>query len=170
MKRWCIIFTCMYSRAIHTEVVSDLSTESFLQVLRCLESIQGPVVTIFSDNGTIFMGSKTMLQPRVTCKTNTPGASHQGGVWERGIRMIRNVFNQMKGKFSARMDTAGLQTAMNEICSIINGKPLTCSNLNNPDEGVITPHHLIPMKPVSVPTHQEICEVPDSKVYGKKHV
>ncbi|XP_067931866.1 uncharacterized protein [Watersipora subatra] len=66
-----------------------------------------------------------------------------------------------------RMDTAGLRTAMYEICSIINGKPLTCSNLNNPDEGVITPHHLITMKPVSVPTHQEIGEVPDGEVYGK---
>ena len=167
MKRWCIIFTCMYSRAIHIEVVSDLSTESFLQALRCLESIRGPVVTIFSDNGTNYMGSKTMLQSRITFKTNTPGASHQGGVWERGIRMIRNVFNQMKGRFSARLDPAGLRTAMYEICSIINGKPLTCSNLNNPDEGVITPHHLITMKPVSVPTHQEIGEVPDGEVYGK---
>lgn len=84
LKRWCIIFTCMYSRAVHIEVVNDLSTDSFIQALQCLEGIRGPVSTIYSDNGTNFMGAKSAL-PHIEFKTNTPAASHQGGVWERGI-------------------------------------------------------------------------------------
>lgn len=40
-------------------------------------------------------------------KTNTPGASHQGGIWERNIRTIKAIFNKMAGKYSSRLDTAG---------------------------------------------------------------
>ena len=158
IKRWCIIFTCMYSRAIHIEVVNDLSTDSFLQALRCLECIRGPVSTVFSDCGTNFIGANTQLNKmlsesedqlsakRINFKTNTPGGSHQGGVWERIIRSIKAIFNQMAPKYLTRLDTAGLRSTMLEITDIINNKPLTADSIDYPSEHLITPNQLLPLK------------------------
>ena len=61
LKRWCLVFTCMYSRAVHIEVVNDLTTDAFLKALKRLQSIRGPVKTIFSDAGTNFMGAKSFI-------------------------------------------------------------------------------------------------------------
>lgn len=157
MKRWCIIFICMYSRAIHIEVVNDLSTDSFLQALRCLECIRGTVSTIYSDCGTNFIGANTQLNKmlsemdltkqlsakRIHFKTNTPGASHQGGIWERNIKTIKAIFHKMANKYSSRLDTSGLRCTMLEITDVINNKPLTSANLDNPNEDIITPNQLL---------------------------
>jgi hypothetical protein len=52
----------------------------------------------------------------------------------------------MAGKYASRMDTAALRAAMYEIMYTINSKPLTAKDLDNPEEGVITPNHLLTMK------------------------
>lgn len=165
IKRWCLVFTCMYSRAVHIEVINDLSTDSFLQALRCLQSIRGPVLTIFSDAGTNFMGAKPILT-NVTFKTNTPGASHQGGVWERIIRQIRAIFSKMVGKYASRLDSAALRTVMYEVMYTINSKPLTTKSLDDPTEGIVTPNHLLTMKGSQLqPTPGEYTE---KEIYGIK--
>ena len=167
IKRWCIVFTCMFSRAIHIEVVNDLSTDSFLQAFQCLESIRGPVSTIYSDNGTNFMGSRSALS-HILFKTSTPAASHQGGVWERSIRTIRNVFSKIKGRYTARLDTAALRAAMYEVTKVINCKPLTIDNLDDPDERVITPQHLLTMKHDHLLIPGTDQETTDKDIYGRQ--
>ena len=182
LKRWCIVFSCMYSRAIHIEVVNDLSTDSFLQALRRLQSIRGPVTTIFSDAGTNFMGAKNLMakdlktmndsslkelveQNQIRFKTNTPGASHQGGVWEREIRTIRAIFGEITRKYDGRMDTEALRTSMYEVMYTINSKPLTVDHLDSPDEVVITPNHLLTAKSSQLPPPPG--KIDNQVVYGK---
>ncbi|KAF6033312.1 hypothetical protein EB796_008378 [Bugula neritina] len=72
----------------------------------------------------------------------------------------------MKGKFSGRMDTAALRTSMLEVSSIINSKALTCVSLNDPTEGVITPHHLLTMRS-NLTDHKSEGETTDREVYGR---
>jgi len=42
-KKYGVIFTCMASRAIHIELVEDLSTNAFTNALRCFIAIRGPI-------------------------------------------------------------------------------------------------------------------------------
>ncbi|KAF6021761.1 hypothetical protein EB796_019933 [Bugula neritina] len=65
-----------------------------------------------------------------------------------------------------RMDTAALRTSMLEVSSIINSKPLTCVSLNDPTEGVITPHHLLTMRS-NLTDHKSEGETTDREVYGR---
>ncbi|XP_071042460.1 uncharacterized protein [Parasteatoda tepidariorum] len=51
-KVWIAIFTCAVHRAVHFELVSDISTQSFPLALRRFLSRQGRVKSIYSDNGT----------------------------------------------------------------------------------------------------------------------
>ena len=56
MKGYGCVFTCMSTRAVHIEVSSDLSTDSFVQAVCRFVSCRGPPKEIYSDNGTNFRG------------------------------------------------------------------------------------------------------------------
>ncbi len=56
-KRYDLIFTCFSSRAIHIEMLEDLTTDAFINALRCFIAIRGAVREIRSDQGTNFVGA-----------------------------------------------------------------------------------------------------------------
>ncbi|UYV81281.1 hypothetical protein LAZ67_20000644 [Cordylochernes scorpioides] len=56
-KRWDIIFKCLVTRAIHLEVVHALTTDKFMMGLSRFIDTRGRPDTIYSDNGTNFVGA-----------------------------------------------------------------------------------------------------------------
>ena len=108
-----IIFTCMTTRTVHPELVTDNSTDSFLLAFRRFACLRGHPNTCWSDWGTHFVGAQSYLEeimqdwdiPRIqsvlseefTCdfkwKWNTPHASHQNGVVESLIKSVRQAMN-----------------------------------------------------------------------------
>lgn len=105
IKRYGLLFTCLCSRAVHIEMLDDMTTDAFINSLRCFLAIRGTVRQIRSDQGSNFIGAKNELnvkfeKPRIVSYLaerqcdfvfNAPNSSHTGGVWERQIRTIRNV-------------------------------------------------------------------------------
>ena len=61
-KRYGLLFTCYCSRAIHLEMIDDLSTDAFINGLRCFIAVRGTVRHLRSDQGTNFIGAKNMFQ------------------------------------------------------------------------------------------------------------
>jgi Integrase core domain. len=55
-KAWICLFTCAVFRAVHLELVTSLSTASFLMALRRHIARRGRPSVIYSDNGTNFVG------------------------------------------------------------------------------------------------------------------
>ncbi|RXN38546.1 hypothetical protein ROHU_001010 [Labeo rohita] len=163
-KRYGLIFTCFSSRAIHIEILEDLTTDAFINALRCFIAIRGAVREIRSDQGTNFVGAKNELtkaleeldkerlaaylsQKQCDFTLNVPDASHMGGVWERQIRTIRSVLSWALSQSAGRLDDASLRTFLYEAMSIINSRPLTTDTINDP-KGLepLTPNHLLTMK------------------------
>ena len=62
IKRYGCIMTCMTTRAIHLEMAPDLSTSSFINILRRFVARRGTVKCLYSDNGTNFVGSERILR------------------------------------------------------------------------------------------------------------
>ena len=96
VKRYACIFTCFTTRAIHLELLEDLSANSFINALRRFMARRAPVKKLYCDNGTHFVGAKNELSKWATSQSigwsfNPPSASHMGGVWERMIRTVRKV-------------------------------------------------------------------------------
>ncbi len=91
----------------------------------------------------------------IDVKMNVPSASHQGGVWERQIRTVRNVLNAMIEPAASQLDDDSLRTLMSEVMAIVNCRPLTVDNLNDP---------------MSVDGQIKSYPTTSRKVYSRRHV
>jgi hypothetical protein len=169
VKRWGLLITCLYSRAVHVELLESMTTDALINALRSFVCIRGPVRTIRCDRGTNFVGANNELErelremePGSLLETylrdhkiefifNPPHASHMGGVWERQIRTIRSVLDGMPRMVKGRLDTSSLRTAFYEAMSIVNSRPISVENLSDPTAAILTPNHLITMKSQCVP-------------------
>ncbi|XP_073728111.1 uncharacterized protein [Misgurnus anguillicaudatus] len=148
-KRYGLLLTCFCSRAIHIEMLEDMSTDAFINALRCFIAIRGTVRQIRCDQGTNFIGAKNELNSALQeldperlsvfladkqCDfiLNAPHSSHAGGVWERQIKTVRSVLSSTVSLSSGRLSDASLRTLFYEAMAVVNSRPLTVDNLNDP--------------------------------------
>lgn len=161
VKRYGVIFTCMTSRAVHLEMAHSLTTDSCIDALRRFIARRGQVLHIRSDNGTNLVGAKrelqnslsewnqsrihkAMLQKGIRWTFNPPTASHHGGVWERLIRMVRQILCSVLRQNT--LDDEGLQTLFCEIEAILNCRPITTLSDDHQDLEPLTPNHILLLK------------------------
>ena len=60
-KTWVCLFTCTASRAVHLELVTDLTPEAFIHCLSRFCSRRGKPSVIISDNSSTFTASQKIL-------------------------------------------------------------------------------------------------------------
>ena len=60
-KVWVCLFTCCSTRALHLEVVPDLTTEAFMRCFRRFTTRKGKPCKIISDNAKTFMSAKKVI-------------------------------------------------------------------------------------------------------------
>jgi hypothetical protein len=61
-KAYICIFVCMAIKAVHIELVCDLTTDSFLNALKRFITRRGLCCNIYSDNATNFVGANKQLK------------------------------------------------------------------------------------------------------------
>lgn len=70
LKSYVCVFVSLSVKAVHLELVSDLTTEAFIAALRRFMARRGHPSMIWSDNGTNFRGANREL--REFLKNNAP--------------------------------------------------------------------------------------------------
>lgn len=173
VKRWGLLVTCMSSRAVHIELLEDMTADAFLNALRIVIAVRGKVRQVRSDRGSNFVGALSELKVSATSEWskkldmefvfNPPHASHMGGAWERHIRSVRSILKGISGKYGGRFSTQTLRTAFYEIAAIINCRPLSAAT----EAGVmLTPNMLLTMKSdITLPPPGKF---EDSDIYSRK--
>ena len=171
-KRYGYIFTCLRHRAVHIELASDLTTDSFINAVTRFVARRGPPRVIYSDNGSNFRGAETdvvralktwdqerigreLLRRDVQWYFNPPAASHQGSVWERLIRSVRKILHAMIGEHLVNEKT--LLTFLVEVENILNSRPITRVSSDPSDLEPLTPNHILLLRhnPCSAPSEFE---------------
>ena len=168
IKAYLAIFICFCTKAVHIEVVSNLTTEAFLAALRRFVSRRGLPADIHSDNGTNFIGARNDLQElykflsstevqatihsfslnhKITWHTIPERAPHFGGLWEAAVKLTKHHLKRVVGQQKLSYEEFATVTAQVEAC--LNSRPLGGLTSHSPD-GVapLTPGHFLVGRPL----------------------
>ncbi len=175
MKAYVCIFICFSSRAVHAELVTDLSSEAFLNAFKRFVSRRGLSGHIFSDNGTNFVGADHELQRLCLVVQDTvnnkyqnyfaehkikwhfiPARSpHHGGIWESAVRSFKFHLKRVLGDHHLNFEQ--FYTLLTQIEAILNSRPIIPLTNDPSDLEVLTPSHfLIGESLVSVPQSNDV--------------
>ncbi|BES91553.1 Pao retrotransposon peptidase [Nesidiocoris tenuis] len=160
---WVCLFTCGIYRAVHLELVSSQSTDSFLLALRRFINRRGRPRTIYSDQGTNFVGAnndmKTLDWKKILEHTsvrkiewcfNPPGSPWWGGWWERLIGIMKNLLRRVLGRSAVNQEE--MTTLLSDCEAVINSRPLTYISQDAEDLTPLTPNmFLIDIEEVGSP-------------------
>ncbi|XP_058644226.1 uncharacterized protein LOC131547576 isoform X2 [Onychostoma macrolepis] len=170
-KRWAVLFTCMFTRGVHIEVIESMTSSSLINALRRFFSIRGPAKQLRSDCGMNFVGASRelkmseneqtavreyLLERRCSWVFNPPHSSHMGGAWEHMIGITRRILDSMllKDRYT-QLTHEVLVTFMSEVTAIINAQPLVPVSTDPEFPFIQTPSMLLTQKAGNLPTPPE---------------
>lgn len=159
-KAYVALFVCFSTKAIHLELVSDLTTNAFLAALRRFCARRGRCADLYSDCGTNFFDREM----RDLCKTlqtqlsdsllaNTlasegtnwhfipPGAPSFGGIWEAGVKQVKHHLRRIIGNQIVTFEEMATVLAQIEAC--LNSRPLCALSDDANDYAALTPGHFL---------------------------
>ena len=153
-KMYVCLFVCCVSRAIHLELVPDLTAGTFLNSLRRFCARRGTPYIINSDNAKTFKASAKLLRKlyadvrvrdflnsrRIRWKFNLELSPWQGGHYERMVKSVKRCLRKVLG--NSKISSDELHTVLTEVECVLNSRPLTYLYDEVGGE-VLTPSHLL---------------------------
>ena len=154
-KVYVCLFTCGNTRAVHLEIVNDLSENSFLQAFRRFASRKSLPSIMISDNASTYLSAakeieELMNSVKIHDTLKVQGTSWKfipkrapwyGGFWERLIGLTKSTLKKVLGRTFVSL--ISLQTVIVEIEAALNDRPLTYVSSDMSDPEPLTPAHLL---------------------------
>ncbi|XP_057671251.1 uncharacterized protein LOC130902981 [Diorhabda carinulata] len=186
-KAYICLFVCCVTKAVHTELVSDLSTDAFLLALKQFVSRRGKPACIYSDNGTNFVGANNALKKLgrfiinnetnltnsfqaddITWKFIPPRSPHFGGLWESGIKCIKYHLRRVTKDFSFTFEQ--LYTILTEVEAILNSRPLSPLSDSPHVLHPLTPSHFLIGRSSNAAPEPNITHLPRNRLSMYQHL
>ena len=144
-KVWIVLYTCAVTRAVHLDLVPDLSASAFLRSLKRFIGRRGVPNLMISDNATCFKNEEVrlneeLLRLRVKWQFIAEASPWWGGFWERLVQTVKKSLRKVL--FRASVSYEELQTTIVEVEGIVNSRPLTYAYGDDVEE-ILTPSHLL---------------------------
>ena len=162
-KVWVCLFTCLVVRAIHLELVYDLSAKHFLMCLRRFTARRGVPKEIICDNAPQFKLTKTVMDKawknmilNEDVKNHMTNEGIQwsfiveyspwmGGFYERLVGLVKRSLRKVLRRKCVSLEQ--LQTLLTEIEAIINSRPLTYVDGDFNSGRALTPSNFLSLNP-----------------------
>ncbi|XP_075170259.1 uncharacterized protein LOC142242579 [Haematobia irritans] len=171
-KGYVCVFVCFSTKAIHLEATSDLSTTTFLAAFHRFISRRGCPKTIFSDNGTNFVGASREMEKELrsvlkegrdkVCSAYQfqqlswqfipAGAPHMGGLWEAAVKSFKTHFRKHASGFKYTFEE--FSTVLSRIEACLNSRPLCPMSESSQELVALTPGHFLVGSPILAPPEQ----------------
>ncbi|XP_050064202.1 uncharacterized protein LOC126553053 [Aphis gossypii] len=161
-KAYIAVFVCLGVKAVHLELVSDLSTSAFLAAFDRFVARRGLPTTVYSDCGTNFVGADRQLRQLVNSATaqatitsaksycewkfNPPSAPHFGGLWEAAVRSAKRLLSRIMGAHSFTYEE--FTTVLCRVEAVLNSRPLTPASTDPHDLESLSPGHFLICQPL----------------------
>ncbi|XP_015122234.1 uncharacterized protein LOC107044737 [Diachasma alloeum] len=182
VKVWVAVFVCFVVKAVHLEVVTDLTTEGFIAALKRFVARRGKPRNIHSDNGSNFIGAsneikelysflqskehndkihKHLADQGITWHFIPPLSPHFGGLWEAGVKSFKH---HLKRICDDLVTLEQFNTLVIEIEAILNSRPLTPISTDPNDLIVLTPGHFLTGDSLMSLPEPDFSETPDNRL------
>ncbi len=181
VKAYICVFVCLAVKAVHLEVVSDLTSKAFIAAFRRFISRRGKPSIMWSDNGTNFVGAANELKDlfsflremttqrklsefcssqRVTWKFIPERAPHFGGLWEAAVKSLKRHLRRVVGE--SKLTFEEYSTVLTQVEACLNSRPL-CP-LPDSDDGfaALTPGHFLIGRPLEALPDYSLSYQPNS--------
>ena len=174
-KAYICLFVCASVKALHLELVGDLTTVSFLAALDRFISRRGKPAMILSDNGTNFVGARSELEDlhdlfqkqahrreiatfcadrSIVWKFIPPRSPNFGVLWESGVKSVKYHLKRVVGP--THYDYEELYTVLVRIEGILNSRPITPASYDCRDLEPLTPGHFLIFRPLNAVVRPDI--------------
>ncbi|XP_055605651.1 uncharacterized protein LOC129753827 [Uranotaenia lowii] len=188
-KAYIALFVCFSTKAVHIELVGDLSTASFLYALQRFVARRGKPQHIYSDNATNFVGARNELHalyemfssPKETDRIATalategiqwkmipPRAPNFGGLWEAAVKVAKKHLVRQLGSTSLLYED--LVTILSQIEGAMNSRPLVPLSEDPNDFEAITPSHFLIGSQLQALPHPDLKDVPENRLKNRYQV
>ncbi|KXJ76474.1 hypothetical protein RP20_CCG009575 [Aedes albopictus] len=162
VKAYVALFICMSTKAIHLELVSDLTSAAFLAALHRFVGRRGCPEKLVSDNATNFKGAHSELQElykllqsqqlqdevdrfcaakEIQWSFIPPRSPNFGGIWEAGVKAAKSHLKVILCEASLTYEE--MNTVLVQIEAILNSRPLTQISNDANDLTALTPGHFL---------------------------
>ena len=166
-KAWICLTTCCASRAVHLEVVPNMTSQAFLRCFRRFTARRSTPLLVISDNAKTFKAAsrelkelmddpqvkKYFCQRRTQWSFNLEKAPWWGGFFERLVGSLKRCLKKTIGR--ARLSYDEMVTAVTEAEAILNSRPLTYVSSEDIEEPLTPSHLLTGRRILSLPDYQE---------------
>ena len=154
VKIWCCIFTCFTTRAVHLELLSDMTTSEFLRCFRRFVARRGCPKLVLSNNAPQFKLASDTLAAEfakadkiqqfcsklgIQWKFITEHSPWQGGLYERMVGLVKRSLRKALGR--SLVTFVELGTIVTEVEAVLNSRPLTYIDADGCE--MITPSHFL---------------------------
>ncbi|XP_063389660.1 uncharacterized protein LOC134675379 [Cydia fagiglandana] len=165
-KGYICVFVCTSTKAVHTELVTELSSDAFLAALRRFVARRGRCNRLVSDQGKNFVGASNVLRrlvgdaathSEIKFEFNPPGSPHFSGLAEAGIKAVKTHLARVIG--SQRLTYEEFLTILTQVEALLNSRPLTPLSTDPNDLTALTPGHFLTTEPLSVVPEEDLSDV-----------
>lgn len=166
IKVYVCIFICLVTKAVHLELISDLTSQALIATLKRFASRRGKCHRIYSDNGTNMVGANRELnslfkivrnqdeslfaffaEEKIEWSFIPPRSPNWGGLWEANIKAFKYHFKRVAG--NSKFTYEELLTLITQIEAILNSRPLIPLTSDVEDLEVLTPAHFLIGRPIT---------------------
>ncbi|XP_038106744.1 uncharacterized protein LOC119766334 [Culex quinquefasciatus] len=183
VKCYVAVFVCLAVKAVHLELVSDLTSQAFIAALRRFVARRGKPLQIKCDNATTFVGAKndlmelhrlfykqqfqdvvtkTALEDGIEFSFIPPRSPNFGGLWESQVKSFKTHLKKTFGLQVLKMDE--MLTALAQIEAVLNSRPLTPISNDPQDFEALTPGHFLIQRPLTAIAEPDLEGVPQNRL------
>ena len=152
VKSYILIFTCFTTRAVHLEVLPNMSISEFILAFIRFTNRFGIPSVVYSDNAKTFLATPNILSEfflsdefqssfrtsRISFKTIPVYAAWFGATWERLIKLVKEMLYKTFLRMTPPL--VNFVTTISDIQLVMNNRPLSYVSKEEGAE-VLTPNH-----------------------------